>query len=177
MNVRTLCLGFLSMKEATGYEIKKEFEEGLFNHFMEASYGSIYPALNQLAAEKLVTVREEEQSGKPDKKVYAITADGHAALAKWLSVMPARDKYKSEFLFEMLLQHYLVPGHCVAAIEKQMADLRGDLANIAACRNGDCNDQGSDFVLGYGEAVLTAGVSYLEARLQELKPRAATAAE
>ena len=41
MNVKTLCLGFLSTREATGYEIKKEFEEGFFSHFIEASYGSI----------------------------------------------------------------------------------------------------------------------------------------
>ena len=43
MNVRTLCLGVLSAGEASGYEIKKEIEEGLFSHFIEASYGSIYP--------------------------------------------------------------------------------------------------------------------------------------
>ena len=55
---------------------------------MEASYGSIYPALNQLAAEGLLTVREEEQSGKPDKKVYAITPNGLANLTKELSVVP-----------------------------------------------------------------------------------------
>ena len=76
MNVRTLCLGILTTGEASGYEIKKEIEEGLFSHFIDASYGSIYPALTQLAGEGLVTVRAEEQSGKPDKKVYAITPKG-----------------------------------------------------------------------------------------------------
>jgi hypothetical protein len=35
-----------------------------------------------------------------DKKVYAITADGKKALAKALTVKPAKDKFKSEFLFE-----------------------------------------------------------------------------
>ena len=47
MNVRTLCLGVLQFGEATGYEIKKIVEEGMFNHFIEASYGSIYPALTR----------------------------------------------------------------------------------------------------------------------------------
>ena len=36
MNVRTLCLGVLSSGEASGYEIKKEIEEGLFSHFIDA---------------------------------------------------------------------------------------------------------------------------------------------
>ena len=93
MNVRTLCLGVLSSGEASGYEIKKEIEEGLFSHFIDASYGSIYPALTQLAGEGLVTVRAEEQSGKPDKKVYAVTPKGLDTLARSISVIPGRDKY------------------------------------------------------------------------------------
>ena len=66
MNVRSLCLGILSTGEASGYEIKKDIEEGMFSHFIDASFGSIYPALTQLAGEGLVTVREQEQTGKPD---------------------------------------------------------------------------------------------------------------
>jgi PadR family transcriptional regulator, regulatory protein AphA len=168
VNVRTLCLGYLSLKEATGYEIKKDFEDGLFCHFMEASFGSIYPALNQLASEGLVTVREEEQSGKPDKKVYAITEVGHQVLAKSLQVLPARDKYKSEFLFIMLLQHYVEPDHRMAAMMKQLADLKQDLESIAECKAEMDGNPAGDFVMGYGEAVLTAGVRYLEQRLATL---------
>jgi PadR family transcriptional regulator, regulatory protein AphA len=165
LNVRTLCLGYLSLREATGYEIKKDFEDGLFCHFMEASYGSIYPALNQLAVEGLVTVREEEQSGKPDKKVYAITASGIAALKKALAVVPAQDKYKSEFLFIMLLQHHITPEHRIAAMEKQLQDLRSDLGSIDECRSQHQDNPASELVMGYGEAVLTAGVKYLEQKL------------
>jgi PadR family transcriptional regulator, regulatory protein AphA len=168
LNVRTLCLGYLSLREATGYEIKKDFEDGLFCHFMEASYGSIYPALNQLAVEGMVTVREEEQSGRPDKKVYAIATPGLAALRKALGVLPAQDKYKSEFLFIMLLQHHITPEHRIAAIEKQLSDLRADLGNIDECRRESGENPASNFVMGYGEAVLTAGVTYLEHKLAEM---------
>ncbi len=168
MNVRTLCLGYLSLREATGYEIKKDFEDGLFCHFMEASYGSIYPALNQLAVEGLVTVREEEQSGKPDKKVYAIAPSGLNALTKALAVLPAQDKYKSEFLFIMLLQHHISPEHRIAAIDKQLSDLRADLGSIEQCRHQYQDNSASDLVMGYGEAVLTAGVTYLEQKRAEM---------
>ncbi len=134
MNVRTLCLGVLSGGEATGYEIKKEIEEGMFSHFIDASFGSIYPALTQLAGEGLVTVRAEEQTGKPDKKVYAITETGRRALARSLAVQPARDKYKSEFLFQMLLQEFITREVVIEAIDKQLADLNADLARIAECK-------------------------------------------
>ncbi len=178
MNVRTLCLGILSLKESSGYEIKKNVEEGLFSHFIEASFGSIYPALTQLAGEGYVTVREEEQTGKPDKKVYAITGAGRAALAKAISVAPAKDKYKSEFLFQMLLQDHLPPEMILLAIDKQLNDLKEDLGRIAECGRQAPIGHGSHFVADYGNAVLTAGVKCLEQKRTEvLQQMAARAAE
>lgn len=178
MNVRTLCLGILSVGEASGYEIKKDIEEGMFSHFIEASFGSIYPALTQLAGEEQVTVRAEEQTGKPDKKVYAITAKGRAALARSIAVLPARDKYKSEFLFQMLLQQYISPGTMLAAIGKQLDDLNHDLARIASCRCSEQPHAGAQFVADYGAAVLTAAVNVLNDKKAELLRQAnAQAAE
>lgn len=178
MNVRTLCLGVLALGEASGYEIKKDIEEGLFSHFIDASYGSIYPALTQLAGEGLVTVRAEEQTGKPDKKVYAITEAGRAALAKWISVTHRRDKYRSEFLFQMLLQEFISPEVMQAAIDKQLDDLKEDLERIAECRCSAEQPVGARFVADYGEAVLTAAVKVLmEKRAELLRPRTAQAAE
>ena len=48
MDVKTLCLGVLSRGEATGYEIKKQCEEGPLAFFYAAGFDSIYPALNAL---------------------------------------------------------------------------------------------------------------------------------
>jgi DNA-binding PadR family transcriptional regulator len=168
MNVRTLCLGILTTGEASGYEIKKEIEEGLFSHFIDASYGSIYPALTQLAGEGLVTVRAEEQSGKPDKKVYALTPKGRDALARSISVVPCRDKYKSEFLFQMLLQQYITPDVMRAAIDKQIDDLEDDLARIGECKCSEQPHAGARFVADYGEAVLGAALRVLKEKKAEL---------
>lgn len=168
MNVRTLCLGVLTMGEASGYEIKKEIEEGLFSHFIEASFGAIYPALTQMLAEDLVTVRAEEQTGRPDKKVYAMTEAGRGALARAIAVVPAKDKYKSEFLFQMLMQQFVTPGTMLTAIDKQLSDLKGDLARIADCRCSEQPLKGGLFVADYGDAVLTASVSCLERKRAEL---------
>jgi PadR family transcriptional regulator, regulatory protein AphA len=177
MNVRTLCLGVLTTGEASGYEIKKEIEEGLFSHFIDASYGSIYPALTQLLAENLLTVRAEEQTGKPDKKVYAITEAGRRALAKAIAVVPAKDKYKSEFLFQMLLRQLITPDVMLAAIDRQLSDLKEDLARIAECRCSDEPLAGAQFVADYGDAVLTAAVKCLDEKraglVRELFTRAA----
>ena len=72
MDVKTLCLGVLAERPMTGYEIKKLFDRA-FRHFFAAGYGSIYPALAELALAGLVTVESVDQERRPDKKIYRIT--------------------------------------------------------------------------------------------------------
>ncbi len=148
----------------------------MFSHFIEASFGSIYPALTQLAGEGLVAARAEEQAGKPDKKVYSITPKGREALARSISVVPGRDKYKSEFLFQMLLQQYLTPAAMLAAIDKQLTDLNADLVRIGECNCAEQPHAGARFVADYGKAVLTAAVEVLMQKKAELLGVAASQA-
>ncbi len=108
MNVRTLCLAILHFSEATGYEIKKMSTEEHFSFFVDASFGSIYPALSRLQDDGCVTVREEFESGKPSRKVYSITDKGREELHESLRVLPRRDSFKSSEI-EMLDQ---VLEHC-----------------------------------------------------------------
>ena len=71
----------------------------------------------------------------------------------------------------MLLQQFITPSLMLAAIDKQIADLTGDLARIADCK---CSEQplaGSQFVADYGHAVLTASVNCLEQKRAELVRR------
>ena len=82
MDSKTLCLGALMLGDASGYEIKKLFEEGPFSYFHQTSLGSIYPALGTLMEEGLVTCDERAQEGRPDKKVYSLTDAGRAAFKK-----------------------------------------------------------------------------------------------
>jgi PadR family transcriptional regulator, regulatory protein AphA len=178
MNVKTLCLGVLSFGEASGYEIKKMVEDGRFSHFIDASFGSIYPALTQLTADGYLTVRAQEQTGKPDKKVYAINEKGRGALSKALSAVPQRDKFKSEFLFQMLLIDYLPQAVIATAYETQIDNLKGELACVNECQEMALDHDGAALVNGYGRVVLTSAVEYLESRRAAfLAGRALKAAE
>lgn len=161
MNVRTLCLGILQFSDATGYEIKKAVEDGMFNHFIEASFGSIYPALTRMAQDGLVTCREEAQSGKPDKKVYSITPAGRLELVRALSAAPGADKFKSEFLFVMLLADLLPREHIATVLGQRINEMRAELECMRACADQSDNS-GGRFVVGYGAAVYEAGLKYLE---------------
>ena len=99
MDVRTICLGILTRGDATGYEIKKLVEDGGFQHFAEASFGSIYPALNGMAEIGLVSVRAEAQEKRPDRKVYSITPLGRSTLLETLLKPLPEDRHRSPFMF------------------------------------------------------------------------------
>lgn len=160
MNVKTLCLGILSFGEATGYEIKKMSADGRFSHFIDVSYGSIYPALLRLTEEGLVSCREEQQSGKPDRKIYSITDKGRAALLEALREAPAPDKFKSEFLFLMIFAGLLDRSRIARAIDDRIALHAAEIARLEeamAC----CGLPASRFVIGYGLAIYSAARRYL----------------
>ena len=164
MNIRTLCLGILSFGDATGYEIKKMAEEGLFSHFVEASFGSIYPALTRMTEEGLLTCRSEAQEGKPDKKIYSITQSGRDELTSALTTLPKKDKFKSEFLFIMLLSEHLDQAHVSNVLAHRAQELADELEMIRAC-GAQLTKPGNRFVNGYGEAVVRAAHDYVSQNL------------
>lgn len=174
MNVRTLCLAILHSGDATGYEIKKLSVEGAYRHFVDASFGSIYPALARLEHDGLVTVREEVQSGKPARKVYSITEQGHAELVAQLSALPAPDIYRSQFLL-VAMKSELVPVSLIrAAIEKRLDELRaqiGQLNEIVACEVSP----GARWAAMSGITCMTASLHYLEQHRGELEAMASDA--
>jgi len=104
MDVKIHCLGVLFQHgNASGYEIRKLLrEECAFSHFVDAGYGSIYPALNKLSDEGLVIYEAEEQTNRPDKKVYQIMPAGRLALFETLLAGPAPDKLQYSFLFTQI---------------------------------------------------------------------------
>jgi PadR family transcriptional regulator AphA len=106
MNVKTLCLGLLSIREACGYDLKKAFES-TFKHFYPAGYGSIYPALADLAENGLVSCREIPQEGKPDRKIYRITDEGRRHFRTALRDTQPQHKLGSEFWAMLFLADLL----------------------------------------------------------------------
>jgi len=94
MNVRTICLAILYDGKATGYEIRKLSVEGEYSYFIDASFGSIYPALAKMEAEGLVTSRIEPQDGKPAKKIYSITTTGRREFINSLFDQLGEDEYR-----------------------------------------------------------------------------------
>lgn len=83
MALRYAVLGMLSLGEHTGYELSKRFN-GSIGSFWSAKHSQIYPELARLLEAGWVACRAVEQVGRPDKKVYTLTAAGRAELLSWL---------------------------------------------------------------------------------------------
>lgn len=146
MNVSTLCLAILSFGEASGYDIRKLSTEGNFSHFVDASYGAIYPALDRLETEGMVTRRIETQEGKPSRHAYVITDKGRMGLVSQLMEPIGADKLKSEFLLLALCAEHL-PASRIAEVVDQRIDEIGRMANDFADKRDDCDHPSSRWVL------------------------------
>ena len=89
MTLQNVLLGFLNLGPLTGYEVKKLLDQST-QAFWHAGLNQIYPTLKSLEDMGLVSSEIQPQEGRPDKRLYRITADGKAELLDWLSE-PIRD--------------------------------------------------------------------------------------
>jgi DNA-binding PadR family transcriptional regulator len=80
-----LILGLLAERPMTGYDIKKHVK-AVLSSVMNASYGTLYPALHKLLQDGAVEMQEVPQKGRPAKKIYRITTRGRAELEEWSCV-------------------------------------------------------------------------------------------
>ncbi|MBM3555176.1 MAG: PadR family transcriptional regulator [Alphaproteobacteria bacterium] len=169
MDVKTLCLGVLSLGPASGYEIKKVLE-GPLGSFFDASYGSIYPALARLAEGGLVSVEEKPQERRPDKKIYTITSRGRITLASALEKRPGRDRVRSDFAATMLFADLLSPRELATCLDDRIAHHRAALQRLEAGRadpavwGGGEITAGMRFVADLGMAQHRAALDFLESQ-------------
>jgi len=161
MDVKTLCLGLLSVREACGYDLKKTFETS-FKHFFPAGYGSIYPALADLARSGLVECEEIPQVGKPDRKVYRITETGEKFFINALNQTEPQHKMRSEFLAMMWFADLVDDNRLDEVLDDRVEQL---LETVRFMENQEINGSktaGAAFVAGFGAVVAKAAAEYIE---------------
>lgn len=163
MDVKTLCLGLLTVEEACGYDLKKTFERS-FKHFFPAGYGSIYPALADLAEAGLVRCHEVPQVGKPDRKVYRITEAGEQAFIDSLNRTDPQHKLRSEFLAMIYFADRIDDARLADLLDDRVQKLRDSVRHI---ESAGANDEtppsaGARFVAGFGAVVAEAAAKYIE---------------
>ncbi len=168
MNTSHLCLGILTLGDASGYEIKKAFEE-TFSHFQATSYGAIYPALSKLTDQGLVSFREEHQEKRPTKKVFSVTPQGLERFLNTLKTYEPTEQYRSDFLFLMMFAHLMPEDRVNELLRKQTELLQVELTILKRIIT-ECQTltPGMRFTLEYGIAANQALLELMQKRSSDL---------
>ncbi len=162
MDTKTLCMGVLSQGDASGYEIKKVFEQA-FSYFFVAGYGSIYPALADLTEKGWVACTNVEQEKRPMKKVYHLTEAGHRQLLQELNKAYPHHRVRSEFMVLTCYAHLLPQGRVEQVLEQRCRDIEATIAHIDSfIDEGEALTPGVRFTAGFGKAVFEAARDYIE---------------
>ena len=84
MSVGYALLGLLESQPSHGYELKRQYDE-YFGRDKPLPYGQVYSTLSRLARDGQVLAEGNAPGAGPERKLYAITDEGEAALAAWLA--------------------------------------------------------------------------------------------
>ncbi|WP_078910211.1 PadR family transcriptional regulator [Streptomyces sp. NRRL S-87] len=89
MALRNALMAALLEGEASGYDLAKEFDASVANFWM-ATPQQLYRELERMTADGLVTARVVEQERRPNKRLFALTDAGRAAVRAYVAEPPAR---------------------------------------------------------------------------------------
>ncbi|BCJ90421.1 hypothetical protein IZ6_11560 [Terrihabitans soli] len=174
MNIRTICLAILAHGEASGYDLKKHWEDGPFFHLGGASFGSIYPALARLEQEGLVASREETQPGKPPRRVYSLTAAGSKAFIEDMSAAPEPDVFRSHFGIIALCAPFLSRETVARAIDERLAQQRAEVSTLEPLVESERHST-SGWLVDWGVTQFKNEIAFIEKNRSRLEALAGTA--
>lgn len=125
-------LGLLSFGEAlSGYEIRKWAENMRFFYWSPAQ-SQIYSELRRLSDRGYVASSEVAQTGKPDKRLYAITAAGEAELSRWLAEEENEPTVmKHAVALKLYFGHMTTPDVLTEMLERFVDETREMLGQLA----------------------------------------------
>ena len=128
-------LGFLSAGPMTGYDLKTRCFDETVGHFWTADQAQVYRTLEKLDQCRLTRSKIVPQRGRPDRKLYTITAKGRETLADWLrqpaDIAPSRDPFLLHLFFASALPDTAVLellGHAREGHQRRLEHLRADVA-------------------------------------------------
>lgn len=138
MKGRDVILGLLMREPMSGYDIKQCFET-IFSQFFDASYGTIYPTLNQMEKDKYITKEVVIQEGKPNKNVFFITESGKERFYEYLNSSVEPDMIRSDFLMRLHFGEWVEKSRLLTWIDERINVLQATLScleeDIQSCQD------------------------------------------
>lgn len=121
----------LAERSATGYDLARRFDASI-GHFWYASHQQIYRVLGRMVDDAWVAADVIPQDGRPDKKVYTLTATGHAQLRDWLAEPSTHEPLRSEFAVKLRALHLIDREALLANVKQRREEHHAKLAEYRA---------------------------------------------
>ncbi|HEX6685773.1 MAG TPA: helix-turn-helix transcriptional regulator [Candidatus Limnocylindrales bacterium] len=117
--MREELLGLLAKEPAHGYELKQALEADFGDLWPTVNIGQIYSALARLETTGLVRSAAVTQDGRPDKKVFELTAAGRDELQRWVDDVVPVARVRDRFFVKLVLAARAKVADPVALIDRQ----------------------------------------------------------
>ena len=162
--MRYAFLALLANTPAHGYELKQAFEDTFGDIWPTLNFGQVYTTLQRLERDGLVQSHEVPQDHRRDKKVYALTPDGHAELRKWFVEPASSPSLKDDFFMKLVMAGLTGAADQAALIESQRRAYLQTLHDLdALARRPRSNGDSTSALLIEGAALhVQADLKWLE---------------
>ncbi|MEI6289688.1 MAG: PadR family transcriptional regulator [Chloroflexota bacterium] len=97
-------LSFIELEPMSGYDLKKFFDVSV-THFWSAAQSHIYKSLDGLEMKGWAESQIIQQIGKPNRKMYQITAAGKVELHRWLITPLPLEPVRKSTLIQIFFSH------------------------------------------------------------------------
>jgi PadR family transcriptional regulator AphA len=118
MTLEHAILGFLDRSPMTGYDLKTRCFDDAVRHLWTADQAQVYRTLGRLSDQGLVRSRTVAQRGKPDRRVYSVTAKGRSELAAWLRRPLDPSPVRDPLLVQLSLAGQLGDAEVLSLLER-----------------------------------------------------------
>lgn len=133
MALKHAVLAALSAEPGSGYELSKRFDASVAN-FWPASAQQIYRELDRLESDHLVKARKVEQTKRPDKRVFSLTARGTRELDDFISGVTRPTVIRDDLLVKVASLNESNTADVAGAVRERLASSREKLAMYETLR-------------------------------------------
>jgi DNA-binding PadR family transcriptional regulator len=169
VSLRYFILGVLAQQSMSGYDIRR-FLKSLSWLIGSPSSGSLYPILRALPEEGLATVETIPGLDRPPRKIYTITEAGRQVLQRWVDQPAVSKAPLKAFVMRLLLAGNFSPAGLMAHLQQRRAQVAAhhNALQQAVDMVQEEDDFGQFLAMGYGLALATAELTWLDHTLGEL---------
>ncbi|MFK0159985.1 PadR family transcriptional regulator [Streptomyces sp. NPDC090493] len=168
--MRLPLLALLARGPAHGYELKQDLEQLLGSAYPQPNVGQIYVTLGRLEKQGLIEGEDIEQSSRPNKKVYRLTASGQAELLAWFDRPEDEPRVRDDFFMKLALAPQTGIADQIALINRQRRQYLNSMRSLSKLAAAEDRDNRIAHLLIVGAMLhLQADLDWLERCQEELE--------